>query len=120
MSEPVDLSALDGNALVARLAVVMQRALLDSYAGALAGTEAGRVQRADTEAVIAECSLRLLRSPEIERLRRLIRAVVDRGAYVALQTAGENECLYCTASEFSDPHTPDCPWPALVAEAEKS
>lgn len=119
MSEPADLSALDGNALAARLAVVMQRALLDSYAGALAGTEAGRVQRADTEAVIDECRVRLLRSPETERLRRLIRAVVDRGAYVLFQTSGENECLYCTASEFSEPHTPDCPWPALVAEAEK-
>jgi len=119
MSESVDLSALDGSALVARLAVVLQRALLDSYAGALAGTEAGRLQRADTEAVISECSARLLRSPDMERLRRLIRAVVERGAYVALQTAGENECLYCTSLEFSEPHTADCPFPALVAEAQK-
>jgi hypothetical protein len=47
MSE--DLSALDGNALVARLAVVKQRL-----------TKSWDTDRADTEAVLDECAVRLL------------------------------------------------------------
>jgi hypothetical protein len=53
---------------------------------------------------------------EVERLRGLIRAVVTRGAYDP-----EWRCFWCNAKEQRVPaHDSDCPWAALVAEAEKS
>jgi hypothetical protein len=111
-----DLFDLDGNALAARLAVVKTRVLADADAIAedpyaptgmnTAGDKAAYADaRADTEAVIDECSDRLLGAM---RLRRLVRTVVA--------TLGTGDCPTCGAKEERPSHTTECPWPALVAE----
>jgi hypothetical protein len=48
---------------------------------------------------------------ENERLRELIRAVVER--------VGLEQCPACGTQEKSQFHDRNCPWPALAAEAEK-
>jgi hypothetical protein len=137
MSEAIDLSALDGNELVSRLAVVKVRALEDSMA---AGSESNAgdlqkdAQRADTEAVLDECAARLLHHEirgiaarwqrnaedaiagaqaalaEVERLRGVIREVLTV-CHPAFQ------CPCCGKPGPS--HSAGCPWLRLVAEAEK-
>lgn len=127
MSE--DLKALDGNALVARLAKVKERAEVE---GEFCCNDRERAEmaaeRADTEAVLDECAVRLLGAScsgcedckehrlkatrEVERLRELIRAVVAQGQ-PAFQARG-----WCWCGPI-DSHAAECPWPALVAEAEK-
>jgi hypothetical protein len=138
MSEVSDLSALDGNDLVARLTVVKVRALEDSKAAgaeAHAGDLQKDAQRADTEAVLDECAVRLLNHEirgiatrwqrnaenamagaeaslaEVERLRVLIQAVVAR--------VSREHCPVCAAQVGRQHHLEGCPWPAIVAAAEK-
>jgi hypothetical protein len=142
MSEAIDLSALDGNDLVARLAVVKVRALEDSRASGVGlypndvGDPQKLAQRADTEAVLDECAVRLLNHEiqgiaarwqrnaenamagtavalaEVERLRGLIHAVV---AHVSRE-----QCPVCAAQVGRQHHLEGCPWPVLVGAAEKS
>ena len=60
---------------------------------------------------------------EVERLRKLIRAVVDAGA---VEDTDLPCCHFCGAaadhvrSEWKVEHKPSCPWPALEAEAERA
>jgi hypothetical protein len=62
-------------------------------------------------------------SDEAERLRDLIRAVVAPGG-VGWCPRIEGDCPWCGRDLEGEPqptnrHDTDCPWPALVAEAEK-
>jgi fructose-1,6-bisphosphatase/sedoheptulose 1,7-bisphosphatase-like protein len=133
---------LDGNDLVARLAVVKVRVLEDSTVAEVelcpngVGIAQMAAQRADTEAVLAECAVRLLGQEirgaaqrwqrnaedamagaeaaltEVGRLRRLILAVVAAQSEVAHRTG----CPGCASRGV---HHRGCPWLALVAEAQK-
>jgi len=140
-----DLSTLDGNALVARLAVVKERVLDDASAVSADGWD---TDRADTEAVLDECAVRLLgpgpkqltpgepdavplagTGAEIERLRGLIGAVA-RGPWSlgstppwdmerSRATTGLWHCVSCAADwngHGRPAHARDCPWPSLLAE----
>jgi hypothetical protein len=127
--KPRDLSTLDGNALAERLAVVKDRMLdlMDQSSPLML------VARADSEAVLDECGIRLLDpgpehlraqilSDDVGRLRALIRAVVAMGPDVATPTFSEPilwelRCKYCSSRPGD--HFGSCPWPALVAEAAK-
>jgi hypothetical protein len=130
-----DLKDLDGNALVARLGAVKKRAL--RHADMQFDSEL-----ADTQSVLEECAVRLLGSDapdardargiaegwqagarkallaatvaldEVERLRGLIRAVVDVQARLAVKTG----CPGCAAHGA---HEADCPWLPLAAEATR-
>jgi hypothetical protein len=134
-SKPGDLSTLDGNALVARLDLVKERALEDSVAAdpyeplemSTAKTKAQiTAERMDTDAVLDECAARLLDpspehlraqilSDELERLRALIARVVARGPLGP--AVGYFSCVFCF--EADDAHAIECPWPALEAQALK-
>ncbi len=124
MSDREDLSALDGNALVARLAVVVERLLARSREQGLSEEEL------DTEAVLGQCGVRLLGPKpwtppsEVERLRGLIRMVRD-----ILTEKMVHSCPLCgitfanrapeSSAVWEELHAEECPYPALVAEAEK-
>ena len=126
-SGPADLSALDGNALAARLAVVKERMLdlMDQPSAVML------VARADSEAVLDECGIRLLDpgperlraqilSDDVGHLRALIKGLVAKGSDVATPTQTtpvrwEVRRMYCSSRPGD--HYASCPWPTLVAEA---
>lgn len=62
---------------------------------------------------------------EVERLRGLIRDAVAAQAVIGDRSGGEFLCPLCARHELDADqpgglaHEPACPWPALVAEAEK-
>lgn len=60
--------------------------------------------------LVADEALRL--KAENERLRGLIRAVVEK-------VGVRDDCPICAAQAAHSFHADDCRWPALVAEAEK-
>jgi hypothetical protein len=130
-AEPADLSTLDGNALVARLGVVKERVLGDSIEAHEIGSDTATTERADTEAVLDECAVRLqgpaVSTPgepdavslagagaTIDRLRGVIRAVVDHADFLAVK-----DCPICHGGEPGRSLGHNCSWTALVAEAEK-
>jgi hypothetical protein len=141
-----DLSDLDGNALVARLAVLKVRVLEDSSAAqpALSSNEGGNAQmaeqRSDTEAVLDECASRLLAQDhrglvelslrsaeeaqartdaalaEADRLRLIIGRAVAYG-FIDSNGGPDRWCRFC---HFAPPsHVEGCPVPHFLA-AERS
>jgi hypothetical protein len=129
-SKPGDLSILEAKALVARLALVKERAIDDSVAAdpyeqiemSTAKTKSQlTAERMDTEAVLDECAVRLLaRGPEdlraqalgdqLERLRKLVGAVFT--------VCQPTFCPCC--GMLGSGHNAGCLWPTLLAEATKS
>jgi hypothetical protein len=114
-SEPEDLSTLDGDALAALLATVKKRLVdADLRKSIYSSPEVDAMvaaDRAETEAVLDECALRLLDpGPEhlraqilrddVERLRAAVRAIVAKGPNVATPTFSNRfsgRCDACTA-----------------------
>jgi len=140
MSDRPDLSDLDRNDLVARLAVVKVRVLEDSTVAEVefcsneAGNSQMAAQRADTEAVLDECAARLLAQEIRGAAERWQSNAEDAraGAEAALAEAGRLRGLIRSVLTVCQPtfqcpccgrlgsrHNAGCPWPTLMAEAEK-
>lgn len=134
-----DLSMLEVDALVARLALVKERVLdlMDQPAAPVLTPEA----RADTEAVIDECAIRLLRPlvltskvpgpsqgdlyagaldlvvaarSQRDELGREVKRL--RGLIKAMVPVALGKCPWCGVPEI---HKVDCPWSAIFNEANK-
>jgi hypothetical protein len=72
-------------------------------------------EQATADAAFAEAVRRVR---ELDRLRSLIRVVVARARPGVDQDSWPMPCSFCRAMDGAS-HSAECPWPALVAEAEK-